>query len=90
MEFAERLAAKLSPADLTPDVTPRQVADMVWTTLHGCHLLSDAMNDSVSERLSDSWPILLRGMIPAESLPYFLQFVARTASRYDMPSNAAS
>lgn len=85
VEFADRLATKLNSADLLPDVTPHQVADIVWTTLHGCHLLSDAMNDSVSDRLSQTWPILLRGIVPEESLPYFLQFVTRTAARYQTP-----
>lgn len=84
-QFAERLANKLSPADLLDDITPRQVADMVWVTLHGCHLLSDAMKDSVSDRLSESWVILLRGIVPDAELPYFQQFVTRTASRYRTP-----
>ena len=88
--FADRMAATLLPNDLLPDVTPQQVGSMVWITLHGCHLLSDAMTDSVSDRLSESWPILLRGMVTAESLPYFQQFVNRTAVRYQTQSTTAS
>lgn len=62
---------------------------MVWITLHGCHLLSDAMNDSVIDRLRESWSLLLRAIVPDESRPYFKRFLSSTASQYD-PASAAS
>lgn len=82
-EFTDMLADKLKTSDFLDDITPHQVANLVWMTLHGCHLLSDAMQDSVVERLSESWPLILRGVVPPESLPYFQQFVTRTAAHYD-------
>lgn len=51
--------------------------------VHGCHLLSDALEDSVYQRLGASWLLLLRAIVPPESLPYFEQFVTRTAAQYD-------
>lgn len=81
-QFTSMLAEKLTTSDFLDDVTPRQVANLVWISLHGCHLLSDAMRDSVVDRLSECWPVLLRGIVPPESLPYFQQFVTRTASHY--------
>lgn len=77
-QFVARVAAVVRPEDLRPDVTAEDVGSQVWITVHGCHLLSDAMGDDVIERLSRSWQGLLPGMLPAESLPHFEQFVART------------
>lgn len=82
-EFTDMLTDKLKTSDFLDDVTPHEVANLVWMTLHGCHLLSDAMQDSVVDRLSESWPLILRGIVHPDSLPYFKQFVTRTAAHYD-------
>ena len=64
------------------DVTREAVGNMVWMVVHGCHLLSDALQDNVFERLALSWRMLLRSLVPTGSLPYFEQFVTRTADQY--------
>jgi hypothetical protein len=56
---------------------------MVWITVHGVHLLSDAMMDNVFPRLAESWRMLLPAIVPADSLPYFSQFLARTAAQFE-------
>ena len=55
---------------------------MVWITVHGVHLLSDAMMDDVFARLTESWRMLLRAIVPAESLAYFEHFLSRTAAEF--------
>lgn len=87
--FIENLAAAVRGSDLNDGVTPEQVGSMVWITLHGCHLLSDAMDDDVIDRLTDSWSLLLRAIVPEESQRYFRQFLARTAAQYDAASAAS-
>ena len=78
-QFIARVAAALGAEDLRDGVTPEDVGSQVWVTVHGCHLLSDALGDDVIDRLARSWRTLLPGLVPAESLAYFEQFVDRTA-----------
>lgn len=54
----------------------------------GCHLLSDAMDDNVIDRLHESWSLLLRSIVPDQSLPYFRNFLERTAAQFDPASKA--
>ncbi|MFM9034025.1 MAG: TetR family transcriptional regulator [Mycobacterium sp.] len=80
--FIEGVAGAINQTDIRPEVTPLELGNQVWMTVHGCHLLSDATGDSVSQRLEQSWRMLLRASVPVESLPYFEQFLARTAKHY--------
>lgn len=86
--FIDRLAFAVRDSDLRDEVTPEQVGSMVWITLHGCHLLSDAMADNVIARLYDSWSLLLRSIVPDASLPYFRKFLKRTAAEFDTETKA--
>ncbi|MBU3751335.1 MAG: TetR/AcrR family transcriptional regulator [Mycobacterium sp.] len=78
-QFIAKVAAALSAEDLRPEVTAQEVGSQVWITVHGCHLLSDALDDDVIQRLARSWQTLLPGIVPAQSLAYFERFVDRTA-----------
>ena len=80
--FVTRIADAIQPSDIRDDVTRHEVGTNVWMMVHGCHLLSDALEDSVFERLSTSWRLLLRAIAPMDSLAYFEQFVSRTAAQY--------
>lgn len=80
--FIEGVAGAINQTDIRSEVTPLELGNQVWMTVHGCHLLSDATGDSVSVRLEQSWRMLLRASVPAESLPYFEQFLTRTAKQY--------
>ena len=50
--------------------------------LVGTALLSGATGEDPIPRLAQVWEITLRGVVPAESLPYFNAFVTRTAQQY--------
>lgn len=80
--FVDGVAGSLRRSDLRDDVTFETVGNMVWITVHGCHLLSDALADNVFTRLAECWRMMLPSIVPAESLPYFQQFLARTAAQF--------
>ena len=67
------------PREIRPDISPTDVGNQVWITVHGCHLLSDALDDDVIARLARSWHMLLPAMVPADRLAYIEEFVDRTA-----------
>lgn len=80
--FVDGVAGSLRHSDLKEDVTFESVGNLVWITLHGCHLLSDAMMDDVFIRLSESWRVLLSSIVPSDSVDYFQKFLARTAAQF--------
>lgn len=80
--MVDGIAGSIRPADLRDGVSPQTVGSTVWVTIHGCHLLSDAMGDDVFARLTTSWQMLLPSLVSDESLPYFQQFLARTAAQF--------
>ena len=80
--FVDGIARSIRRSDLRDEVTFEAVGNMVWITVHGVHLLSDAMMDDVFARLTESWRMLLRAIVPAESLAYFEQFLSRTAAEF--------
>lgn len=80
--FINGVAASVKPGDIRAGITPEELGNQVWMTVHGCHLLSDAMDDDVVDRLVHSWRVLLRAVAPTESLPHLERFVDRTAAKY--------
>lgn len=85
-QFVARVADVIGPDEIRPDITSTDVGNQVWITVHGCHLLSDAMGDDVFDRLARSWHIMLPATVPADRLAYLAEFVDRTAGN-QRPSN---
>lgn len=83
--FVSGVADSIPRSDIRDDITPLAIGNMVWTTVHGCHLLSDAMMDNVFDRLTESWRMMLPSMVPDDSLSYFQQFLTRTAAQFHQP-----
>ena len=83
--FVNWVAGSLRRSDIRDDVSFETVGNMVWITVHGCDLLSDAMMDNVFSRLAECWRMLFPSIVPTESLAYFHQFLARTAARFEPP-----
>ena len=48
--FVNGVAGSIRRSDIRDDLTPETVGNMVWITVHGCHLLSDAEMDDVFTR----------------------------------------
>lgn len=80
--FVGKVADTVQRNEIRDDITEHDVGNLVWITVHGCHLLSDAMSDSVFDRLALSWRVMLGAIAPEESLYHFEQFVKRTAAQY--------
>lgn len=78
-QFVARVAEVIDPDELRPDITPVDVGNQVWITVHGCHLLSDAMGDDVIDRLARSWHLLLPAIVPAATLSDCERFIVRLA-----------
>lgn len=82
MAFFDTVAEMIAEDDIRDDITREDMATQISMNLFGCHILSDRLRDSVANRLTRSWIALLRGAVPADKLPYFEQFVMRTAAQY--------
>ncbi len=91
--YAERLehyvqAARdaVSEGDVYDDIDPGDLFEAIHTMDLGCHLLSDATGHDLYAHLARSWRMMLRGIVPADKLPYFQEFVTRVARQYTRPS----
>ena len=67
--------------ELLDDVDPDEVGEAIWVAVLGTDLLSNALADDYSTRLAEVWRVLLLGVVPAESIGYFQEFVKRAAMR---------
>lgn len=81
-QFVARVSEVIGADEVRPDITATDIGNQVWITVHGCHLLSDAMGDDVIARLARSWHMMLPGMVPADRLGYLGEFVDRTAGNH--------
>lgn len=80
--FTAGIAGAISKTDSREDITAEQIGEMVWIAVHGCHRLSQGEEHRSADRLAQCWLVLLRGIVPPESINYFSQFVERTAKGY--------
>ncbi len=80
--FAGAVGAAIAQGDVLDDVDPDEVADTVRAAVVGAHALLGTTNEQVFTYLSETWRIVLRGIVPARSLPYFREFVTRMAQQH--------
>lgn len=73
---AERAAEE---GDLSPNVQPEPVAELVLFTILGAELVTSANPNRVEAalRLQQIWQTLLPALIAPEALPYFREYLAR-------------
>ncbi|WP_067971471.1 TetR/AcrR family transcriptional regulator [Mycolicibacter icosiumassiliensis] len=91
-EWADVIAAQTARAiaegDLREDLDARQVAESITSAMLGTWLLTYYTGDSIG-RVCRMWETLLPAIVVADSLPYFRQFLARDAQRYQNGGTAA-
>ena len=78
-------AAVLQPAELHPDVTPGEAAEIIWMTMSGTQHVCDVLGDTgpaVFHRFTTTWRSTLRAIAHPDSLPRLQEFLAETAARY--------
>lgn len=80
--FTNQVAEAIRPSDLGDGVTPEAVGNYVWLVTYGSHLMARTMMDDHLLRLADNWQMLLRSIVPEESLSYFRRFLVRTAEQF--------
>ena len=80
--FAAAVETAKAEGDVLDDVDAQEVADTVRAAVVGAHALLGTTNEQVFTYLSETWRIVLRGIVPARSLPYFREFVTRMAQQY--------
>jgi AcrR family transcriptional regulator len=69
----------IAEGDLFDDLDADAVTQTLQAGMLGTRLLSDATGDDVFARLAQVWTVILRGIVPPQSLPYFQQFMTRVA-----------
>ena len=80
----------IAEGDVFDDLDADDVMHTLWAAVLGTRLLSDATGDDVYARLAQVWRVILRGIVPPRSLPYFQQFLTRMAQQCTQPDQDAS
>ena len=80
----------IAEGDVFDDLDADDVMHTLWAAVLGTRLLSDATGDDVYARLAQVWRVILRGIVPPCSLPYFQQFLTRMAQQCTQPDQDAS
>ena len=73
----------IADGDIADDVDVEGLARTIWAAALGNRILADALGDDIFAQLVQMWQVLLRGIVPAQSLPYFSELVSRMAQRYE-------
>lgn len=79
--FAGEVKRAISQGDVRDDVDPDAVGQAIWVAVLGIHLLTNALGDDIDTRMARVWRVLLRAIVPAESVGYFEEFVNRASVR---------
>jgi AcrR family transcriptional regulator len=80
--FAGAVQAAIAEGDVLDDVDPQEVADTIRAAVVGAHALLGTTDEAVFIYLSETWRVVLRGIVPAGSLPYFREFVTRMTQQH--------
>ena len=59
------------------------LARTIWVASLGNRVLADALGDDIFGQLLQIWRVLLRAIVPAQSLPWFYELVARMTQHYE-------
>jgi AcrR family transcriptional regulator len=82
-EMTACTAQAIAEGDLRADLDAHAVGETIVAAMLGAELLSNATaaGADVLERVARTWTVLLPGIVSAESLPYFREFLARESLR---------
>ena len=72
----------IAAGDIPEDVDVDGLARTIWAASLGNRVLSDALGDDIFAQLVQIWQVILRGLVPAQSRPYFHELVVRMARQY--------
>lgn len=80
--FAESVRALVDAGELDRDVDVEDMAEAIWAAALGSHLVSAAVGDDPFARLSRSWRVVLRSIVPGHSADDVAALVERVSQRY--------
>jgi AcrR family transcriptional regulator len=85
-EIAERVRSAIEEDDLRSDIDTEAIVASILAAMLGAELVSSALADGrdLRRRFALNWEILLPSIVPAESLGYYTEFLARQ-SKYNPP-----
>lgn len=83
--FIDHAKTAAAQGDLRAGVVPEEAGEAIWVTVLGSHLLSDALGDDLFARLGRAWRVLIGGIVAAESVGFFEEFLVRTTAQYGPP-----
>ena len=85
---ASAIRSAIAEGDLNSDVDADKVAYVMWSSMVANNVLAGSAGMSVVEGLTVGWQVNLRGIVRAESEPYFQQVLQRVAAYYGSLSSA--
>ena len=81
--MTERVTTAAKEGDLRSDVDPELMGRTIVGAMLGAELLSAALSDGndLTKQIANTWEVLLPAIVQADSLGYYLEFLARQSSR---------
>jgi hypothetical protein len=73
----------IGEGDISDEIDVDGLARTIWSASLGNRVLADALGDDIFGQLLQIWRVLLRAIVPAQSLPYFCELVARLTAQYE-------
>jgi AcrR family transcriptional regulator len=90
-EMAAEARRAITEGDLRDELDPQALSESIAGAVFGTRLLCNAkpghevngrVSSDVANRLSQTWAVMLPGIVSEASLPYFRQFLSREAMRH--------
>lgn len=86
--FVEMVTMVITTGELRDDVDPKDVAEAIWVSVLGCHLVSAAVGDDCFARLGRSWRVLLRSALPQRAIADVDDLLDRIVADYQTAAPA--
>lgn len=81
-DFVDVIARAIAPWANDRGIDPTEVAESVWVSILGCHLLSSALGDDQFVRLARSWKLVVQLLAPPDALDTYVAMVDDIAASY--------
>ncbi|BBZ75213.1 TetR family transcriptional regulator [Mycolicibacterium anyangense] len=87
--FVDAVEAAKRQGDVLEDVDAVEVADTIRAAIVGISGIVAITDRTVFTYLAEVWRVVLRGIVGAESLPYFREYVSRISQLYLVAADQA-
>lgn len=80
--FVSVIEAAIAEGDILDDTDAAEVADAIRAAVVGTNALLGTTDSGIFLMLGRAWRVILRGIVPPTSLPYFQEYVTRMADQF--------